>query len=183
MIITRLRGALLATIFAATCAPSVIVPARAATPAPSPAAHTQTLPPPQLPATKLHTEYVVEVNKKGQVVRAKSGKGSVSKTFNIQTYGNAMQMWIRKPDGSATVGLYKVTYDYDPKTHGVARNISLVSAGGDWGDQEGAADVMMDTAKAEAAAALKKQQEQNKNLPSLNTITGKSPSPSPSPQR
>ena len=43
----------------------------------------------------------MEVNKKGQVVRIKSGKGTKYGTFNAQTYGNALQMWIRKPDGSA----------------------------------------------------------------------------------
>lgn len=36
--------------------------------------------------------------------------------FNAWTYGNVLQMWIRHPDGTAEVGIYKVTYDYDPAT-------------------------------------------------------------------
>jgi len=162
----------------------------AATPTPKPSAsphasvspHARvTIPPVHLPGEKLHTEYVVEVNKKGQVVRVKSGKGTKNTIFNTQTYGNALQMWIRKPDGTAVVGLYKVTYDYDPKNAKVSRNISLVSTGGDWGDQPGAASVMIDTARKEA---LEAQKHASQSLPSLNTITGKPtppPSPSPSP--
>jgi hypothetical protein len=124
----------------------------------------------------------VEVNKKGQVVRIKSGRGTKYPSFNAQTYGNALQMWIRKADGSSVVGLFKVTYDYNPKTHGVTRKVSLISAGGSWGDEEGAANVMIDTAKKEAAASAKAQQAQHNKLPSLNTITGaKTPSPSPLP--
>jgi hypothetical protein len=133
-----------------------------------------------MPSVPLHTEYVVEVNNKGQVVRVKSSKTSKSPTFNLQTYGNAMQMWIRKPDGTATVGLFKVTYDYDPKTRKIDREISLVSVGGDWGNQEGAANKMMDTAKQEAADAQKRANAQSSALPSLHEITG-SPAPSASP--
>ena len=95
-------------------------------------------------------------------------------------------MWIRKPDGSAEVGVYRVTYDYEPSTHHVQRHVSLVSKGGSWANDEGAADVMIDTAKKEAAAAAKQRQSQpqhsSSSLPSLNQITGKkTPSPSPAP--
>jgi hypothetical protein len=135
-----------------------------------------------LPTVAVHTEYVVEVNKKGQVVRIKSSKFSKVDTFNVQTFGNALQMWIRKEDGTATVGLFRVTYDYDPKTRKVARNVALVSAGGNWGDEQGAADVMVDTVEKEYKDALKKQQEQNSSLPSLNQIRGESPKPSASPR-
>lgn len=127
----------------------------------------------------LHSEVVVEVNKKGQVVRVKSTKPSKLRSFNIQTYGNALQMWIRKPDGTATVGLYRVIYDYSPKSQDVTRRVSLVSAGGNWGNDEGAANVMMDLAKKQAAAAHKAQQESSSKLPSLNEIRGASPSPRP----
>jgi hypothetical protein len=141
------------------------------------------IPAPHVPTVPLHAEYVVEVNAKGQVVRIKSGRGTKDAIFNTQTYGNALQMWIRKPDNTAVVGLFKVTYDYNPKNHSVARKISLVSTGGSWGNDEGAADVMMDTAKREAAAAAKqRQQQQSSKLPSLNTITGsKTPTPKPPP--
>ncbi len=162
----------------ASAAPSLA----ATTPKPSPAAK----PTPvviHLPNTPLHTDVIVEVNKKGQVVRVKSTKPSKVRSFNIQTFGNALQMWIRKPDGSAQVGLYRVSYDYNPKNQQVTRRVSLVSAGGSWGDQEGAADVMMELAKKQAAAAQKRQQqqqEQTKQLPSLNEIRGKAtPKPTP----
>lgn len=161
-------------------------PALADTPKPSPTPHYIKIPAPHFPPVPLHAEYIVEVNKKGQVVRVKSGRGTKYPTFNAQTYGNALQMWIRKPDGTAIVGLFRVSYDYNPKDHAVTRKIALVSTGGDWGDQEGAANVMMDTAKREADQYAKQkqqqQQQQSQKLPSLNSITGgKTPSPSPLP--
>lgn len=135
-----------------------------------------------LPNFPLHTEVVVEVNKKGQVVRVKSTKPCKVASFNLQTYGNALQMWIRRPDGTAQVGLYRISYDYDPKTQDVTRRISLVSAGGNWANAEGAANVMVDMEKkqaAEAAAAQRKaREEQNVKLPSLNEIRG-APTPKP----
>jgi hypothetical protein len=157
----------------------------ATTPKPSAAPHSVRTPAP--PTVPLHTEVVVEVNKKGQVVRVKSTKQSKSRTFNLQTIGNAEQMWIRRPDGTAQVGLYRVTYDYDPKTQQVARHVALISAGGSWGDQPGAATVMINLAHKQAVEEekliqeqQKKQQEQNGKLPSLNQIRGvHSPSPSP----
>lgn len=158
-------------------------PAGAATPAPSAPDHpSAAVPTLHLPNEPLHAELLVEVNKKGQVVRVKSGNGSKNGIFNTQTYGNALQMWIRKPDGSADVGLYKVTYDYDPKTKTVSRAISLVSLGGSWGDEEGAANAMINTAIREATDAYKQQEKERQSLPSLNEIRGAStPSPSPSP--
>lgn len=158
------------------------VPALAnTTPKPSATPHTIKIPPPHPPPVPLHAEYVVEVNKFGQVVRIKSGKGTKYPSFNSQTYGNALQMWIRKADGTAVVGLFKVSYDYNPKSHAITRHIALVSTGGNWANQPGAANVMIDTAKKEAEEAAKQKQQQQK-LPSLNTITGKkSPAPSPQP--
>jgi len=177
----RARAWAIAAAFAAT-----VAPAFAATPAPkgthaasglSPGAHTG-LPSPKLPTTALHSEVVVEVNKKGQVVRVKSTKPSKMQGFNLETYGNALQMWIRKPDGTATVGLYRVTYDYDPKTKRVTRRVALVSQGGNWGDSPGAATVMMDMAKKQSEEAAKKAAQQNTKLPSLNEIRG-APTPRP----
>jgi hypothetical protein len=143
----------------------------AATPTPRP------LPTPHVPTTRLHTEFVVEVNAKGQVVDVKSRKGCPNLTFNAQTYGNVLQMWIRHPDGSAEVGLYKVTYDYDPMHRTVSRGISLLSAGGDWGAKPGAADVMMNKADEEARAA----QAQAQNLPPLENIINATPTPTAHP--
>lgn len=160
---------------AALCAGAVA----ATTPKPSAPPHVVI----KFPNTPLHAEYLVEVNKYGQVVRVKSGKGSTSQPFNTQTFGNAQQMFIRKADGTAPpVGLYKVSYDYNPKTHSIKRSDPvLVSAGGSWADAEGAANKMVqDVQKAEAQEARERQQE-SKNLPSLKDIIG-SPSPKPSPR-
>ena len=160
------------------------VRALGATPKPSPPPRPPGV---HLPTVPLHTEVVVEVNKKGQVVRVKSTKPSKVQTFNLQTYGNALQMWIRRPDGTATVGLYRVTYDYNPKTQGVTRRVAIISEGGTWANDPGAAMVMIDMAKKQAAAAeaqyeaeQHKRQEQSSKLPSLNQIRGLStPKPTP----
>lgn len=144
-------------------------PVAAATPSP---------PPPQISKVPLHTEVVVEVNHLGQVVRVKSTKPCKANWFNFETFGNALQMWIRHPDGSAQVGLYRVTYDYDPKTQKVARKVSIISSGGSWANDPGAANVMMEHAKEQALKAQKQQQEQNSKLPSLNQIRGTTPPPS-----
>ncbi|HEY8313765.1 MAG TPA: hypothetical protein VIG51_06285 [Candidatus Baltobacteraceae bacterium] len=143
----------------------------------------QALPTPRLPNTKLHTDFNVEVNKHGQVVRVKSGKSCPNYTFNAQTYGNVLQMWIRRPDGTALVGMYHVSYDYDPKTHVVGRHVSLVKAGGNWGNSQGAANNMVDIAKrdnlkaakaqAAADAKSKKARESARNLPDIKAIIKK----------
>ncbi len=136
----------------------------------------------QFPKVPLHTEVVVEVNAKGQVVRVKSAKGSKLNSFNIQTYGNALQMWIRRPDGTAETGLYRVTYDYNPKTVKITRSVALISPGGNWANAQGAADVMINMARKQALEASKKAHGQNGDyqLPSLNQIRGFStPKPTP----
>jgi hypothetical protein len=178
---------------AALCAAFVVGTSVAApavtTPKPSAAPHPAHTPPAiKFPPMPLHTEVVVEVNKKGQVVRVKSTKPCKVQSFNVQTFGNALQMWIRRPDGTAQVGLYRVTYDYNPKTTQVTRRISLVSAGGSWANSEGAANVMIGIAHKQALEAQKqaieeqkKQQERNAKLPSLNQIRGVSPTPSSKP--
>jgi hypothetical protein len=182
MTFPRLRALLFASIFLAACAP-----AAAATPAPSAkpggTPHPPlVLPTPNMPKIPLHTEFVVEVNAKGQVVRIVTKKGSSVPMFNAWTYGNVLQMWIRHPDGTAVVGTFKVTYDYDPHTKKVTRKPSLISEGGNWGNEEGAANAMIDTARKEAAEHQKHVQQQNASLPSLQKIRGQStPSPSPSP--
>jgi hypothetical protein len=158
-------------IFAAVVlAIALAAPAGAATRTPQP------MPTIRFSKVPLHTEFVVQVNKRGQVVRVKSGKSTPNYTYNAQTYGNVLQMWIRHPDGSAEVGTYKVTYDYNPANHGIHRGVQLLKAGGNWGDKQGAADEMMDIyRKNEAKGAVKP------NLPSLNTIKGVSSTPTPKP--
>jgi hypothetical protein len=176
--IARLIAAALAAIVAATATPALTATTPKPSPAPRPAPIVIHLPP-----VPLHTEVVVEVNKKGQVVRVKSTKPCKVQTFNLQTYGNALQMWIRRPDGTAQVGLYRITYDYNPKTQDVTRRVSLISAGGSWANDEGAANVMVEMERKQAAAAAeaqrRAQEQQNAKLPSLNEIRGLSPTPKP----
>ena len=150
--------------------------ARAATPAPHAKAKPIVV---NLPNVQLHAQYTVEVNAKGQVVRVETGKGNNKyPMWNAQTYGNALQMWIRHPDGTAEVGRYQVTYDYDPRTKLVHRGIRLLSTGGTWADAKGAADDMMDEANKEYEEYQKSLQAQGKSLPPLENIVGPTPAPS-----
>ena len=135
------------------------------------------MPTPNLPNRPLHSTIVVEVNKRGQVVRiAKGGQLSHDSVFDTLSIGNALQMWIRRPDGSAVTGLFRVNYDYDPHTHNVSRHIGLISSGGDWSNDPGAATRMVDAAKRETREAyLRMQAEEKKrqaqsasHLPDIN---------------
>jgi hypothetical protein len=148
----------------------------AATPAPK---H-PVVPKVTLSKVPLHSEFTVEVNAKGQVVRVVSAKGTGSKDtlFNEHTLGNAEQMWIRHPDGSAEVGLYRITYDYNPKDHKIARRVTLIKPGGTWGNDEGAVDRMMSDAQK---AEKEQEQRQSKNLPPLHAIIGPSAKPTAHP--
>jgi len=58
---------------------------------------------PRFPASQEHTEFVVEVNAKGQVTRVRSGRASPDAAFNTMTYGNALQVFIRTQDGKAII--------------------------------------------------------------------------------
>ena len=53
---------------------------------------------------KLHVEMFVEVNKLGQVSRVRSIKPSQDAQFDAHMYGNALQAFIRTPDGNVVVG-------------------------------------------------------------------------------
>ena len=150
---------------------TLLLAAATAAPHASPQAQ-PTFVPAALPKVPLHTEFFAEVNKKGQVVRVEHGLFSKDGFFNEHTFGNVMQMWIRHPDGTATVGLFRVTFDYDPKTKGVHRDFTLVKAGGDWGDKMGAATKMMNDAAAQTRAWEQFQREQNAKLPSYEQIVG-----------
>lgn len=100
-----------------------------------------------LPTKPLHVEFMVEVNRFGQVARVRSIKASHNIPFDTHTYGNALQAFIRTPDGHVVVGTYRLTYDYDPKTTLVKRDVALVKAGGVNPDAKGAADDMMEIAR------------------------------------
>jgi hypothetical protein len=161
-----------------TLALTLLLAAATAAPHSSPQVRA-TFVPATAPKAPAHTEYLVEVNKKGQVVKIVSGKFSKDYYFNEHTFGNVNQMWIRHPDMTAEVGLYRVTFDFDPKRpKELPRRVELVKPGGDWGDKEGLANVIVKDANAQTAAWEKYLQEQNKNLPSYEQIVG-SPTPSP----
>jgi hypothetical protein len=153
---------------------------------------------PKLPTKPLHVDLQVEVNKLGQVVRVLHGNLSGNVAFDTMIMGNALQMWIRDQRGktiTAVVGLYRVNYDYDPRKHSVKRKIALIKRGGNWANEDGAANKMVADAKRQTQAAeealarlraeqKKQQNEQNNNLPDINSVLKKSvtkPSPSPSP--
>ncbi|MGH7716585.1 MAG: hypothetical protein ACREML_11385 [Vulcanimicrobiaceae bacterium] len=82
------------------------------------------------PTVPLHAVFTVATNKLGQVVRVVSAQASKDERFNTITRGNAMQAFIRRPDGTAVAGVYKLTYDYSPATKDVRRDVRLVHAGG-----------------------------------------------------
>lgn len=154
------------------------------------------IPTPKLPATALHVDLQVEVNKLGQVVRVLHGNLSGDRAFDTMTIGNALQMWIRDQQGStitAVPGLYRLNYDYNPSTHSVHRGVTLLSRGGKWVNESGAATLMAAEAQREARDAYarlqaekqKKLEEQSKNLPDINGIVKKSvvkPTATPSPK-
>jgi hypothetical protein len=163
----RLPALALAAVLAATAAAS------AATPAPAPAPtriNVEKLQPKELaPKVPLHSEYIVEVNRLGQVARVRSVKPSKNPTYDAQTYGNALQAFIRTPDGNALAGTYRLTYDYSPKTMRVHRDVALVHAGGVNPNAQGAALQMMEIAKKNAGkhpAAGTEKQPANATLPS-----------------
>jgi len=124
--------------------------ATAATPPPSapPRINVEDLQPKLLAPTKpLHVELTVEINRFGQVARVRSIKASHDQAFDAHTYGNALQAFIRTPDGHVVVGTYRLIYDYDPKTMRVKRDVALVSTGGVDPNAKGAADDMEEIAR------------------------------------
>jgi hypothetical protein len=149
----RLPVFVLAAVLAASSVASAATPApRAAAPAPGATPVRinveQLQPKSMFPKTKLHTEMIVEVNKLGQVSRVRSIKPSHNRWLDTTSYGNALQAFIRTPDGNVVLGSYRLTYDYDPKTQRVRRDVALVKEGGVDPNRKGAANDMMDIAKA-----------------------------------
>jgi len=102
------------------------------------------------PPRVLHVEMTVEVNKLGQVTRVRTIKPSHDQAFDAHTYGNALQAFIRTPDGHVVVGTYRLTYDYDPKSLRVRRDVFLIRSGGVNPNAQGAALQMMDIARRHA---------------------------------
>jgi len=158
--------------------------AAAATPSPKPAAKAaaKTTPAPRrtipsrisieaitpksaYPTVPLQTSLIVDVNKLGQVTKARFEKTCKSATFNTQTFGNALQAFIRTPDGKAISGQYRLSYSYDPKkplVRRIHRDVALLHPGGVDPNATGAAIEMMaqahkngvrDAQRAQAAAS------------------------------
>jgi hypothetical protein len=123
---------------------------------------------PHTPTTAVHTEFVVEVNRKGQVTRVKSGKSCPDLSFNAMTYGNALQAYIRTPDGRAISGVYRLAYDYDPRTKRVRRSVALLHAGGVDPNKLGAVDEMAIV----SARHHGPQPSPTPELPDFKAITG-----------
>jgi hypothetical protein len=94
-----------------------------------------------------HVEVVVEVNRMGQVARVRSIRPSHDQGFDAHCYGNALQAFIRTPDGNAIPGVYRLTYDYDPNTLNVRRDVALLWRGGVNPNAKGAANEMMEIAR------------------------------------
>lgn len=154
------------------------------------AASPQPLPTPNFPNRPLHVQLVVEVNKRGQVVHVDHGTLSGDRAFDTMTLGNAMQMWIRRPNGSAQTGLYRVSYDYNPRTHDVSRVPSLLKTGGSWANKPGAATLIIADARRQVQALearlraeqAKQRQENAKHLPDINAAVRRAvttPTPRP----
>jgi hypothetical protein len=130
------------------------------------------IPVPRTPTTRQHSEFVVEVNRKGQVIRADRVKPAQNDTFNAMTYGNVLQAFIRRPDGSAVSGIYRMTYDYDPKRKTVRRQVALLHAGRVDPDALGAVDREMEKIESERARERLNAPPTPSPLPDLKAITG-----------
>lgn len=172
-------------LFAATCGTAL---AATATPHPTPHPVLTTFKKtfkPVLPTKPMHSAYVVEVNKLGQVSRVRSVEASKNAGFDAMTYGNSLQAFIRTADGTAISGVYKLIYDYSPQTKKIRRDVQLIQAGGVNPDAPGAVtvevekDMKRQSAAAQAAAAKKNQAKANTKLPDFNQIAPGSPAPSP----
>jgi hypothetical protein len=140
------------------------------------------------PKQALHVEYTVEINKLGQVARVRTVKPSHDAAFDAKTYGNALQTFIRTPDNQVILGTYRLTYDYDPKTMRVRRDVALVKAGGVNPEAKGAATEMMEIARRNHNRTPPPSANETPGpipsvtihrLPDLNQVMKPSPSPTP----
>jgi hypothetical protein len=134
-----------------------------------------------LPKQREHTEFIVEINKLGQVTRVRSGKTSKDRAFNTMTYGNVVQAFIRTPDGQVVLGTYRLSYDFDPQTGRVRRDVALVSRGGVNPNAPGAAIVILSHAHPHASPPAGRPEPipslDARALPDLKDILQASPTP------
>lgn len=173
---SQIARALVASVLAA----GLPVAGIAATPTPQPKVTTvkQTIKPPPLPTKPLHATFIVETNKLGQVVRVRSTDPSKNPGFDAMTYGNALQAFIRRPDGTALAGVYKLIYDYSPQTKKVRRDVEMLQAGGVNPDARGAVNVELEKdAKWRAAEEAKTREAAKAKLPDFSQIVTPTPKP------
>jgi hypothetical protein len=134
-----------------------------------------------LPKSRLHADFIVAVNSKGQVTRVLSGHRSGNTPFDEHVYGNALQMFIRTADGHVVLGKYRINYDYDPRTTRIRRTIALVSTGGVDPNAIGAVYDLLKHARKEPAPTLPAPRTapsiNSGDLPALNDVMGSSPKP------
>lgn len=124
------------------------------------------------PAAAVHTEFVVETNRLGQVTRVRSGVSSKDLAFNAMTYGNALQAFIRTANGTAIAGTYRLVYDYDPQHKLVKRSVALVRAGGVNPSALGAVTVEAQKLAKASSKVRPSATPSASPLPDLKAITG-----------
>ena len=124
------------------------------------------------PTVPLHATYTVETNKLGQVVRVRSAQASADTAFNQMTRGNALQAFIRRPNGTAVAGVYQLIYDYSPKTKMVRRNVRLVHAGGVNPNAKGAVTVELENhaQRPQIAHPVQPAPQKSASLPDFDKI-------------
>jgi len=113
------------------------------------------------PKTPQHSDFLVEVNDRGQVSKVRSGTHSKDPRFDAVTYGNVIQTFVRRSDGRAISGLFRVSYDYDPKSEMVRRSVALVHAGGVNAKAPGLVTVFAEASEHNARAGQTAAQKQN----------------------
>lgn len=105
------------------------------------------------PKRAQHTRYYVEVNGKGQVSKVRRWSRSRDPRFDALTYGNVVQLYVRRNDGHIVAGVYKIGYDYNPKTQVVLRSVKLIHPGGIDDTALGLVDVFKEINRQNAAKA------------------------------
>ncbi len=170
----RLRFRRAPALLAIVVAASFGLPARANAPAaPSRRAPDLSHFSPRTPLRPVHTEYVVETNRLGQVTRVRAVRPSDDPPFNALTYGNALQTFIRTTAGDAVSGTYRLGYDYNPQSKNVRRSVLLVHSGGVDPNAPGAVLVEAEKLRKQKQKARVQAQAQATALPDLKHITGK----------
>jgi hypothetical protein len=108
-----------------------------------------------VPKKAVHSSFVIETNRKGQVTKVRARNSSGDARFDAMTMGNVVQTFVRKPDGSAIAGVYRMSYAFNPTTQKIKRTVELLQAGGVNPGAESLVDRMA-AANEQAAEAIRK---------------------------